>query len=273
MSDHNPYEPPKADLERHIEVAADHLAEPPRRHGAAQGWNWIANGFRMFGANPLNWVLICVITLIFMMILSFIPIVSLISYPLGIVFNAGIMFGAHEQHRGGRLEVEHLFSGFKRNTGNLFALGFLYLVGAILVLIVGALMFFSSGGLDFLQMSMTGQQPDPEQLQQMFSGTFWIMLLVMFVLFIPLIMAIWFAPALVILNDVGPIEAMQLSFRACLRNIWPYLIYGLVWIPILIIAVIPLGLGLLVVYPAMMASIYVAYRDILIEDNPDGMAA
>ena len=92
-------------------------------------------------------------------------------------------------------------------------------------------------------------------------------------LFVPLIMAVWFAPALVILNDVGPVEAMKLSFRACLRNIWPYLIYGLVWIPILIIAVIPLGLGLLVVYPAMMASIYVAYRDILIEDHPDGMAA
>ncbi|MEW7976346.1 MAG: hypothetical protein AB2814_02490 [Candidatus Sedimenticola endophacoides] len=46
------------------------------------------------------------------------------------------------------------------------------------------------------------------------------------------------------------------------RAISPYLLYGLVLFLVMIIAVIPVGLGLLVAIPAMIASIYTGYRDI-----------
>jgi len=46
------------------------------------------------------------------------------------------------------------------------------------------------------------------------------------------------------------------------RNIWPFLIYGIVFLLLFIVATIPLGLGLLVVSPMIWASIYSGYRDI-----------
>jgi uncharacterized membrane protein len=87
-------------------------------------------------------------------------------------------------------------------------------------------------------------------------------LLLMMALLMPVIMAIWFAPALVMLNDKQPIEAMRLSFFACLRNILPFLIYSLIGLLLAVAATIPLALGWLVLGPWFYTSTFCAYRDI-----------
>ena len=81
-------------------------------------------------------------------------------------------------------------------------------------------------------------------------------------LFIPVMMAYLFAPALVALNDLKAWESMKLSFRGCLKNILPFTVYGLIAILLMIIGTIPFGLGLLIVLPILTASIYAAYQDI-----------
>ena len=53
-------------------------------------------------------------------------------------------------------------------------------------------------------------------------------LLVMLVLAAVFAMLNWFAPALVALRGAPAIEAMKLSFLACLRNWVPFLVYGLI---------------------------------------------
>ncbi len=75
-------------------------------------------------------------------------------------------------------------------------------------------------------------------------------------------MAYWFAPILVAFHELAPLDALKLSFRACLHNILPFSVYALISMVLLILAVIPLGLGLLVLIPTMTASLYVSYRDI-----------
>ena len=44
---------------------------------------------------------------------------------------------------------------------------------------------------------------------------------------VPLLMAYWFAPALVVLRNDEPVAAMKTSFRACLANMLPMLVYGI----------------------------------------------
>jgi uncharacterized membrane protein len=75
-------------------------------------------------------------------------------------------------------------------------------------------------------------------------------------------MALWFAPALVIFRGTAPVDAMKISFAACLRNIVPFLLYGLLYIVAAIIASIPFGLGWIVLAPLVMISLYVSYRDV-----------
>ena len=75
-------------------------------------------------------------------------------------------------------------------------------------------------------------------------------------------MAFWFAPALVVFRGDEPFAAMKTSFRACLRNIPPFLIYGLLGILFMILACIPIFLGLIVLIPVGIATVYTSYKDI-----------
>src|SRR5205814_6546996 len=52
--------------------------------------------------------------------------------------------------------------------------------------------------------------------------------LLFLLLYLPLVMAIWFAPALIVLGNAEPWQAMKLSFMGSIKNIIPFLIYGLI---------------------------------------------
>jgi uncharacterized membrane protein len=75
-------------------------------------------------------------------------------------------------------------------------------------------------------------------------------------------MAYWFAPTLVIFHNMGALDAMRLSFFACLRNLLPFLVYSVISMLLLILAALPLGLGLFIMIPTMTASLYASYKDI-----------
>ena len=87
-------------------------------------------------------------------------------------------------------------------------------------------------------------------------------LLVALALMVPLLAAYWFAPALVVMHGLGPVEAMKQSFAGCMRNFVPFLVYGIVMTAFAMVAAIPLGLGFLVWIPLAVASTYAAYRGI-----------
>jgi uncharacterized membrane protein len=75
-------------------------------------------------------------------------------------------------------------------------------------------------------------------------------------------MAFWFAPALVVFDGAAPVDAIKASFAACLRNIMPFLIYGVLGLVAGIVASIPFGLGWIALLPIMLLTIHASYRDI-----------
>lgn len=83
-------------------------------------------------------------------------------------------------------------------------------------------------------------------------------------LVLPLVMAMWFAPALVLFNHMPPLEALKASFNACLKNSLPLLVYGLIVMLLVFFAALPVGLGFLVLMPVLSGSLYVSYRDIFV---------
>jgi len=138
--------------------------------------------------------------------------------------------------------------------------GVLYLVG---VMLIG----FAAGIAGaFMLPSIMGMNWDNPDVQNVLAIAPYILLIVLVVLalMLPLIMALWFAPALVVFHDVQPMAAMKSSFQGCLRNIVPFLVYGVVGFLLAIVALIPLGLGLLVYGPLIWGTMYVGYRDIFV---------
>jgi hypothetical protein len=170
------------------------------------------------------------------------------------LFVGGLMLGCQALQGGGELELNHLFAGFKTHTANLVVLGALAIGGWIIVIlpviaIVGAGAIFGAMRGDAAGVAAIG-------------GSFLLAGLVAMALSIPIYMALWFAPALVVLRGLAPVAALKESFLGCLKNIIPFLIYGLVMLVLSMFATIPLLLGWLVLGPVATASVYVAYRDI-----------
>jgi uncharacterized membrane protein len=201
-----------------------------------------------------------VIFVLMSMFLAIVPLGSLVSslfYPAVV---AGIMIGCRSLEEGGALEIGHLFAGFKDKLGSLVLVGVLYLVGGMLI------GFFAVIASLFMLPSLMGRNFDGSDLQNVLAVApyFLLIVLVVLALMLPLLMALWFAPALVIFHDVQPMAAMKSSFQGCLRNMLPFLIYGIVGFLLAIVAVIPLGLGLLVLGPVMWGTMYVGYRDIFV---------
>jgi uncharacterized membrane protein len=108
---------------------------------------------------------------------------------------------------------------------------------------------------------MTGPGADAAKVAGALTG-FLLASLVMMALMIPVLMAVWFAAPLVVFHERGAVDALKESFAGCLKNIVPFLVYGVIFFVHAIVASIPLALGWLVLGPMAAASIYTAYRDI-----------
>jgi len=103
---------------------------------------------------------------------------------------------------------------------------------------------------------------------QVFKGMGLTMVLAMLIIaavLLPVVMAMWFAPLLVVFHGLGAWESMKESFAGCLKNIVPFLVYGVIGLLLALLASIPLGLGWLVLWPVIVASDYTAYRDIYLK--------
>ena len=256
--------PPAAPLS----ASAGSAAPPPPREGwavpAGRGGDWWGSAWRLFTAAPAIWIIITVVYVALMMVLSLIPILGQVAVSLlHPVFAGGIVLGCREQDRGGELSVQHLFAGFNEKLGPLVIVALLYLAGWFVVGCFTVALAFATLGGGVLAALASG---DPMEAGAVLLGTVGLtalMVLLVGLLFaVPLLMAFWFAPALVVLRGDEPVAAMQTSFRACLRNVPPFLIYGLLGILFVILACIPFFLGLLVLIPVGLATLYTSYKDI-----------
>lgn len=230
---------------------------------AKQGWQWIISGFYLFRKAPLIWVLTSFTMLLIAVTLAIVPLLGQFIFTLiSPVFLAGIMYGCRELDQGKEFELFHLFAAFKTNATPLITIGGIYLIGQ--VIIVGIVMMI--GGSMMADMLLYGKRVDESELMGVMDSILTASL-VAIVLSIPLLMAAWFAPLLVVFHDVPPVIAMQRSFFACLRNFIPFQLYGITLIILAMIALMPYGLGLIILIPTVFGSIYVSYKDIFLGEE------
>ena len=257
MSEQNPYQPPAAPAAPAASASAAAFSAEGRAVDAGRGWEWIAEGFALFKKQPGMWILVLIVLFACLVIISLVPVIgSLANMLLMQVFMGGVMLGCRALDNGEGFDVGCVFAGFKQNTGDLAVLGLLALVGwiiafipAILIMGGGAFMAMMGGGGHIASIGALGV-------------TFLLAMLVAFALALPLYMALWFAPSLIVFNNFKPADAMKASFFACMKNMIPFLLYGVILLVLCVIAAIPLGLGFLVLGPVTVASIYAGYRDI-----------
>lgn len=230
-----------------------------RKVSAINGWLWIKQGYWLFRKSPLLWVSLTAIGVIGMLGLASVPVVgdplATLLFP---ILLAGYMLGCHALAQGEELELAHLFAGFQRNAQQLVTLGGINLV--VKLLILGVMKF--AGGAELVDILTSGRQvEDPAVLMRAVEGAGMALPLGL-ILFSLLMMAMQFAPMLVIFGKIPPVQAMKTSMRTFLRNILPLTVYGAMLLPFAYVASLPMMLGWLVLMPVLIASMYATYRDL-----------
>ncbi len=260
--DNNPYAAPSSNLEQTIDGGSSRLLPAPRSLPAGRGWGWIKDGFQFFKRSPLNWILGSLLGLVIVIVLNFIPIIGQLIYMLAVyVLVGGVMLGCHAQSRGEPFEVRYLFAAFSKPT-KLIVLSLLMTVASMVIMGLA----YGPAFLSMMTLSPGDTEGAVEATQMLGDPQVFLMkVLVSMLVFIPITMAVWFSPPLIAINDLSVVDALKTSFTGCLKNILPFLVFGVLGIIFYILAFIPIGLGLFVFFPTFTAATYVAYRDIFTE--------
>jgi uncharacterized membrane protein len=262
----NPYQSPSVEIMSAAPDADADFIDGGRSVPAGNGLSWIGTGWGIFTQSPIAWIVCAIIILVVLFALGLIPFLGgLISSVLIVVLAGGLMLGCQAQYAGRPFEIGDLFAGFKDKAGPLIILGLLYVAATVaLFAVAGILFMIFIGSTGLFGALLSGNQ---EALGPMMAGSimaFFAILAIVLLLFVPIVMAFLFSPALVSLQNVSPVAAIRMSFFACLKNIVPIILFFIVGFVILVIATLPFGLGLLVAMPLMYGSIHAAYRDIFL---------
>ena len=250
----NPYLPPQSRVADALIEAGDYV-EGGRAVPFGHAWEWIAMGWGTFRRQAGMWVLLTIVLGLIVIALSVIPLLGSLAVTLLMpVFVGGLMIGCGRIEKGEDIELAELFAGFQRAGGPLVLVGLigLGLTIAVMIPMMLAIGLTAFSGADLPSAAALG------------SGAL-IGVLVSLALIIPVNMGLWFAPALVALQDASPTRAIGQSFRGCIKNLVPFLVYGVILFVLAILATIPLMLGWLILAPVVIASVYAGFRDIFFE--------
>lgn len=156
------------------------------------------------------------------------------------------MIGANSQYQNGDFPITSFLSGFGTRPVQLAIVGLTYL--ASVVIGTAAL----GGALYGLMLILGGSMQGAT------------LTIVIMIALLPPIMILFFAPSLVALNELSAVEAAKLSVSGGFQNVIAFVLYGIGCLVVLFIGVLLFGIGILVAFPIVLASIYAAYRDIFV---------
>lgn len=220
-------------------------------------FDWLHQGWAMFLANPGVWIGSTVLMLVMLLAISIVPFFGQIAAHLLVpLFGAGMIQICRQLSEEKQPEISDLFIGFRHNAGQLVMVGVFFAAGIFGIAFIAFLLV--SGGV--LGGVVTGRV-----------GGFGVALggvmlagLIVLVCSVPIIMATWFAPALVFFHGMPPAAAMRASFDAGAKNWLAMVIFGIFLVVALFFAMLPLGIGLLLLLPVFSGAVYASYRDIFV---------
>lgn len=237
---------------------------------AGRGWGWIVEGWQLFGRSPGVWIVILLIYFGINLVLSLIPLIGGLAYLLlSPVLTGGVLYGADAQARGETLEISHLFRGFQNQgrMGPLVMLGLISLAGYVLMGLLFAA-FFLGGMATGMALDNVGQGITPDMIEGLFGAGFIVLMLIELTIWAVIMMAMFYAIPRVMLDQQDAWPALQDSLAACWINMLPLLVFGLIGLVLAMMAMIPFGLGFLVLWPVMIGATYASYREVFTVPTP-----
>lgn len=231
---------------------------------AGRGWGWIVEGWRLFAQAPGIWIVLLLIYLAASVALSIIPLVGMLAHALlNPVLIGGMFYGAAAQARGEPLEVAYLFRGFQdqERLGPLVMLGAISVVGYLLIGLV-ILMLLGGSLLTGFALDSSGMDLSPQAMEGFLIGAGLLAGLIGLTIGALITMALFYGAPLVMLAGQNAWPAALDSVAACWTNMLPLLVFGLIYLVLIVAAAIPFGLGFLILFPVTVCAAYASYREV-----------
>lgn len=207
------------------------LAEP-RKLPFSDGFKWFGDAFNLFAKNKFFWLVIASVDLLALAALQNVGdlLFDWLFGLQGLLFAGCVALAADMQERCEKLHYAELFSDFRCTLMpllKLIALDFLMTLSAT-ALAWALLSFFGIGSIEGVF--------NHEVMERLGTGQSLAAVGVILLFVLPVMMAVWLAPALICLHDVPVVQAMKMSFRSLLKNIKPALAYAFAWLSLLLLA-------------------------------------
>lgn len=206
---------------------------------ARRGLSWIRQGIRTFLRQPLALSGLFFMFLAVMSLAGSLPVVGLsLALALLPACTLGLMAASREA-ASGKFPMPMVFlSAFRAGRQQLRAMLLLGVVyGAGFWVIMGVTTLFDGGG--FASGYIAGKMPTMEMARNPDTQSAMLAFLLMQ---LPLSLMFWHAPALVHWHGVPAAKSIFFSLVACLRNFWAFVVFGLVWMSILMAAILVVSL-------------------------------
>jgi hypothetical protein len=199
---------------------------------AKQGVTWVKQGIRTFWRQPLAFTGLFFLFIAWVSLLSMVPVLgaalALLILPAATL---GLMV-ATEQAASGKFPMPTVlmvaFRAGQQRLKAMLVLGGMYAVSFLAVMALSALI---DGG-DFAKVYLANAPITPEVVND---PDFQIAMWFATILYIPLSMLFWHAPALVHWHGVPPLKSMFFSAVACWRNLGAFAVYLLAWLAVFIV--------------------------------------
>lgn len=266
------------------------VAEPSfRRVSAGFGLRWWAEGWRSFTLAPLPWIGLAVALLVLLWLLGELPLGGMLSQWLSLPLLAfGVIFAALLRQRATRareitppgMPVEPQNEGtlsassqlWTRRLGPLLLVSLLVLalggvIGAVIVMGLGAMFGLGLASFGAFAKIMTPGMGMAAGVGALAGSLMTLLLLVLLALYL-FSVAFWFVNTLVAIGGVRPWNAVKLSVRAGFANLAPITLFTVLLLPISLVAMLPFGLGLLVLFPVLSGASFASYHDVFGDGAP-----
>ena len=253
---------------------------------ARTGLTWVKLGMTTFIKQPLA---MSGLFFMFMALLSVATLVPFVGAALALALlpaaTLGLMAATQEATKGKFPMPSILISAFRAGQQRkraMMVLGALYATGFLALMGVSAL--FDGG--QFARLYLVGGKITEELvLQDDFQLAMWVAM----ALYLPLSLLFWHAPALVHWYGVSPVKSLFFSFMACYKNFAAFIVFGLAWSSVFVLAAATVALTAsllgnpmlatvamfpiaLVIVAMFFTSIYFTFLDCFVETADDPSA-
>lgn len=199
---------------------------------ARAGAQWVRSGLQTFAKRPLAFMVLFMLSMTVVSLISRLPLLGpLLTLALLPATTLGFMAAAeYASSLEARPQAAGIFlaafRAVRTDIRPLAVLGALYAV--LIPVVVGASAVIDGG--QFARVYLLGEPVSRELAQSgAFQAAGWLAML----LYLPLSLTFWHAPALIHWHHVPPVKSLFFSFVACLKTFKALLVFMLVWLGVL----------------------------------------